>query len=256
MIVAAKNGWTLAFDNLSRVPEWMSNALCRLSTGGGFSARELFSDWGEAVFAGQRPVIINGIGNLASLPDLADRSLTVTLRAVPDDERRPEREWDKDFHDVAPFILGAVFDGVSAALRHLPETRLDHLPRMADFATWITAAEPGLGWEAGSFLPIYAGNRQEAIEVSIEADPVAQAVLALVGDVGPWEGSAAELVTELEARVPEATRKNRHWPNGPGPLSKRLDRASPLLRAKGVLFDRFKGGKESKRGLSLKPVNG
>jgi putative DNA primase/helicase len=256
LIVAAKNGWTLAFDNLSRVPEWMSNALCRLSTGGGFSARELFSDWGEAVFAGQRPIIINGIGSLASLPDLADRSLTVTLRAIPDDERRPEREWEKGFHDDAPFILGAVFDGVSAALRHLSETRLDQLPRMADFATWIVAAEPGLGWEPGSFLPIYAGNRQEAIEISIEADPVAQAVLALVADVGPWEGSAAELVTELEARATESTRKSRYWPNGPGPLSKRLSRAAPLLRAKGVLIERFKAGKNSDRRMLIKSVNG
>ena len=128
---------------------------------------------------------------------------------------------------------------------------------MADFAEWITAAEPGLGWEAGSFLPIYAGNRQEAIEISIENDPVALAALALVADVGAWEGSAAELVTELEARVSEATRKGKYWPNGPSQLSKRLSQVAPLLRARDVLFDRDRERSKSRgRLLFLKPMNG
>ena len=94
------------------------------------------------------------------------------------------------------------------------------------------------------------------IEVSIEADPVAQEILRLVADVGPWEGSATELLAVLDVRVSEATCKSRHWPKGPGPLGKRLLRAAPLLRAKDVLFEHFTVGKNKNRRMSLTPVNG
>lgn len=40
-MIAANNSWCLAYDDLSHVPPWLSDALCRLSTGGGFATREL-----------------------------------------------------------------------------------------------------------------------------------------------------------------------------------------------------------------------
>jgi hypothetical protein len=37
--LAANNGHLLAFDNLSGLPPWLSNALCRLATRGSFAVR-------------------------------------------------------------------------------------------------------------------------------------------------------------------------------------------------------------------------
>jgi len=53
----------------------LSNGLCRLSTGGGHSARELYTDLKEISIAVKRPVILNGIENLATRPDPAERVL-------------------------------------------------------------------------------------------------------------------------------------------------------------------------------------
>jgi hypothetical protein len=39
LMIAANNGYVLAFDNLSGVPNWLSDALCRLATGGSFAVR-------------------------------------------------------------------------------------------------------------------------------------------------------------------------------------------------------------------------
>jgi len=39
--IQATNGWILNYDNLTGLPDWLSNALCRLSTGGGMGTREL-----------------------------------------------------------------------------------------------------------------------------------------------------------------------------------------------------------------------
>ena len=41
LLIAASNSRVIAYDNLSRLLPWQSDALCRLATGGGFSTREL-----------------------------------------------------------------------------------------------------------------------------------------------------------------------------------------------------------------------
>src|SRR3546814_20193809 len=99
----------------------------------------------EVVFEGQRPVILNGIPDLGGRADLGDRALTVHLPPIPDDQRRTEREYWTTFNQHRPSLLGALLDAASAALRELPNVRLPRVPRMADFAEWVTAAEPGLG---------------------------------------------------------------------------------------------------------------
>ena len=253
LVISAKNARILAYDNLSGMPAWLSDALSRLSTGGGFGGRQLFTDMDEVVFSGQRPIILNGIGDLASKPDMADRAIAITLPAIPEDKRRTEREWERAFEDAAPFILGAVMDAVSAALRRLPQTKLDGNPRMADFATWVAAAEMGLGWEDGSFLPIYLANREEAVQTSLESDLVAQEILKLVKRQGHWEGSATELLAELDSHVSEAVKSRRTWPKNPSMVSKRLTQAAPLLRAEGVEIERWKGGPDSKRLIIIRP---
>ena len=79
LMIAAKNGWVISLDNLSDIPAWLSDALCRLSTGGAFATRELYSDTDEVLFEAQRPVILNGIEELATRGDLLDRSLIIEL---------------------------------------------------------------------------------------------------------------------------------------------------------------------------------
>ena len=44
LFIAASNGQVLAFDNVSGLPGWISDTLCRLATGGGFAVRQLYTD--------------------------------------------------------------------------------------------------------------------------------------------------------------------------------------------------------------------
>jgi hypothetical protein len=80
LMITARNSYTLSFDNLSSIPRGLSDALCRLSTGGGLSTRQLYSDVEEVLFDAIRPIILNGIGSIVSREDLADRSLFVELK--------------------------------------------------------------------------------------------------------------------------------------------------------------------------------
>ncbi|HLM60922.1 MAG TPA: DUF3854 domain-containing protein, partial [Pyrinomonadaceae bacterium] len=75
LVIAANNSWIVGLDNLSVVPDWLSDALCRLSTGGGFGTRTLYENDDETIFNAKRPIILNGIGDIASRSDLLDRAL-------------------------------------------------------------------------------------------------------------------------------------------------------------------------------------
>ena len=61
LMIAAENNHILAFDNISTIKPWLSDCLCRLATGGGFSTRTLYENREEEIFDAVRPVILNGI---------------------------------------------------------------------------------------------------------------------------------------------------------------------------------------------------
>jgi hypothetical protein len=101
-----------------------------------------------------RPIILTGIEDVITRPDLADRAIFVTLPHLQEERRRAEKEIWCDFESAQPHILGALLDAASHGLRALPEVRLEQLPRMADFALWATACESAF-CPAGGFLHAY-----------------------------------------------------------------------------------------------------
>ncbi len=82
LFIAANNGHVLAFDNLTSLSPWLSDTLCRLTSGGAFAVRQLYTDQDEVLFAAARPVILNGIEDVITRPDLADRAIMLTLGPI------------------------------------------------------------------------------------------------------------------------------------------------------------------------------
>jgi hypothetical protein len=244
LVVGAVNSHVIALDNLSSVPSWLSDALCRLATGGGFASRMLHTDREESVMQAVRPIILNGIPSLTDRPDLASRAVTVRLRPIAETERRTEAEFWSDWSTTAPRVLGALLDGFSTGLRRLPSVKLDRLPRMADFARFATACEPGLGFEPGSFMAAYAANLADTTETTFEADPVAVAIRDMILADYPtgWNGSATELLAVLNLRTAENTKKLKLWPATASSLGNRVDRIAPVLRSQGFSVDRRHSG--------------
>ena len=251
LAIAAANGWCLAFDNISYIPDWLSDAYCRLATGGGFATRTLYENDEETIFNSQRPIVLNGIEEIATRGDLLDRAIVVYLASIPEAKRCTEAElWDA-FERVRPGIMGALLTVVSAALRNETATVLSHKPRMADFARWVTAAESTLGWETGTFLAAYSANRREANDLTLDASLVSQAVRDWVVTLTePWEGTATDVLKVLDGRADDKTKKLKAWPDNGRVLSNALRRLSPNLRAAGVVitFDiRRHGGRRVMR---------
>ena len=242
LMIAATNRWLLTFDNLSDVPTWLSDAFCRLATGGGYATRELFSDDEEMLFDAQRPVVLMGIEDLVTRSDLLDRAMLFILPHISEEGRQDEESFWREFQNARPLLLGALLDCVVAAMRGLPDLRLARMPRLADFARRGAAAAPAVGWTAEQFLSAYEENRKVGNVSALEASAVAQGAIALVSDQ-EWCGTATDLLEALKDVVPEATKKAKSWPRSPRSLANALRRVVPNLRATGleVVFERDTG---------------
>ena len=233
LFITASNGHVLAFDNVSGLPAWISDTLCRLATGGGFAVRQLYTDMDEVLFDACRPVILNGIEDIVTRPDLADRGLFQTLDPIPEERRRPRRNCGLPSMQSARAFSARCSTPLWWASGGCPSTRLEKLPRMADFALWATACETAL-WPAGTFWSAYCGNRDEAVEGVIDADPVAAAVRAVMVTRTVWTGTASDLLGALAEEAGERVAKSKTWPDSPRALSGRLRRAATFLRTIGI----------------------
>lgn len=267
--IGAQNSWLVAYDNLSGIPHWLSDTLCRVSTGGGNVARMLYSDDEEVFFAARRPVLLNGIDAVATRGDLLDRSIIISLPSISEENRQGEHELNTRFEAALPLILGGLLDTLSVALSRIGSVKLERRPRMADFAAWAVAAEPGFGGPEGQppFLEIYGRQRQSSHLIALEASTLAQAFVNWYEEyrAGPgrfegevWEGTAGELLNMIEDSLDEEERRKitrqHSWPGNARALSVQLHRLAPNLRGLGMEleFDVYAG--KLKRGIRISPV--
>jgi hypothetical protein len=251
LMIAANNGHLLAFDNLSGLPAWLSDALCRLSSGCSFAVRQLYTDDDEVLFQAARPLLVNGIEDVITRPDLADRSIFLTLPPVADLRRQSEGVLWRQFELARPRILGALLDLIVHGLRTLPRLGLDRLPRMADFALWAAACETAL-WPAGTFGRAYATNRRAAIEGTVDADPVAACVREIMAERSSWTGSAADLLRLGRSSSDGISRDTAGWPKNPRALAGRLRRAQTFLRVLGIEITFSREGRAGNRIIRLR----
>jgi hypothetical protein len=247
--IAANNSHVLAFDNVSKIDPWLSDALCRLATGAGFAAKLNYSDDEEAIFEAARPVLLNGIERAILRADLADRAVIVELPRIPDERRVTKAEADDRFTRALPLVFGGLLDAVSRALKNYNTVSLPTKPRMADFAVVGVAAEPALGVQPGTFLAAFRKALSDGNAAVADADPVAVAVRELVATLSaPWQGTSKELLSRLKR--PDGA-DERSWPKNAVALGSRIGRAAPALRAEGIQIE--KGDGREHRGWRIWP---
>ncbi len=239
LMIAAINSWIISFDNLSGIPMNLSDALCTLSTGGGLSTRELYTDKEETLLSVQKSVFLNGIDSIPSRHDLLDRSIIITLLPLDETRRKTEKEISEALDSVRPGVLGALCGAVSIGLRNFATTKLPHLPRMADFAKWVASCEEGLECERDSFMATYLENQDKIILDNISLDPLAQYVMQILEQSrSSWSGTANQLLETMN-RVSGYiyNRPPMGWPQTPSSLSNKLNRLAPALRKIGIEID-------------------
>lgn len=216
--------WTTVFDNISKIPEWWSDALCKTVTGDAFTRRKLYSDRELSVVTFRRVIAITTIDAGALRGDLGDRLVLVDLETI--DKRRSETALLDQHKKMRPRILGAFCTLLSRVLHTLPNVHLEEMPRMADFACVLAALDEIRGTRS---LATYLGQRERIADDVVQGDPVGSAVAEWLGETRGTIHTLTmkELRRALVAHDAEVAYRLPKTDSGLGQAMKRL---APALR--------------------------
>jgi energy-coupling factor transporter ATP-binding protein EcfA2 len=237
LYAAAKSNLLLVYDNISYVNNELSDAFCSLATGNAFGGRKLFSDNEEHITKVKRPVIMNGIADIGSQPDFMDRALSVTLQKIEDTKRLPEKELERKFNEILPFVTGALYDKVANGMANMGSLPFERLPRLADLAEWVTACEPENN--RGEFVNYIFENREEIQTEALLNDPVGLAMYTLMENRSYWEGNSTDLLFELTQmqNIPHG----KNFPTEVRSFGNKLKRLHPLLAQANIFIEKKAG---------------
>ena len=242
----------VATDNISRIPEWWSDAMCRAVTGDGVVSRRLYTDDGLSVMAYRRVLLLSSIDTGALRGDLGDRVVMLDLQSISDSVRRDDKEIAELFRERHASILGAVLDLTSRVLRVLPNVHLARKSRMADFNNVLAAVDQVLGTSA---LSAYLDQRERVAEDVMESDPAAQLLREAVEEQGTLSGTAGQLRAEL-APTPALA----GWPRTDKAMGGMIRRCKVALEQVGIRVtlpaDRAVRGKRRERIFFFEHVEG
>ncbi|RNL83579.1 ATP-binding protein [Halostreptopolyspora alba] len=228
--VTASASWAVCLDNVSTIPPWLSDTLCKAVTGEGFLDRALYSDDDVSVVSYRRLIAMTSIDTGALASDLNERVLPVEFVPIKADQRRTDAEVRATFDFEAPQILAALLDLLSAVLAQLPATELTELPRMADFARVLAALDVVTGWDT---LATYRAATEVSTADLIDAKPFTAAVADFVEKQGEWTGTMGQLLACIDTPDP----RPKSWPVDPTRAGSQLKRDAPVLRSVGVTVE-------------------
>ncbi len=234
--------WTInpvnQYDNISAVPDWLSDSMCRVATGGGLSKRRLYTDGQEVLYNVQRPQILNGIESLGERGDLLSRSIILELAPIAPEQRKTYRQFWTAFERVHSAIFGKLLDAVSMAIRNQDSVSLGANPsRLSDFCAWVRAACPALGWQPTQFEKAYLENRMVADWTALDASPLLKH-LRSISQHRAYSGTASDLLEKLNSLSGPGELWSASWPKTPRGLVGQLARLAPSLRQAGIVIER------------------
>lgn len=230
---AAAASWVVALDNLSgEIPAWLSDCLCRASTGDGSVKRALYTDSDVSVLAFRRCVIGNGVDVVVDRGDLAERVARVGLPRVT--TRRPEDELAAAWEAARPRVLGALLDLAAKVHERLPAIEVDDLPRMADFAKVLAAVDEVLGTHG---LKRY--REQSKMSAADTLDHPLTAALMEYGQ--PFEDKTSAEILAAVKPDDSGWKPPRGWPKNARAVTARLTRDAPALRSQGWIVEHDDG---------------
>lgn len=230
--VSAGSNHLVSFENVSHLPQQMQDAFCTISTNGSFAKRKLYTDGDEHVIQVNNPIIVNGIAVSVTAQDLIDRTITIELPRVI--ERRTVSEIWNEFNMNHPKILGGLLTCFAKSLALLPNVDLpsEKSPRLIEFAKLGMAVSAALNRTEYDFMDQFNRYRQEAIARTIDASPVALAVIEW------FEGRSVgyreeKPIKELFRSIPKPE-STESWPKSPKGFADALRRAASVLREMGI----------------------
>ena len=249
--VRAHNAAVVTLSNLSALPDWLSDAICSLTSGEGQSERRLYADAEAYTFDVCRPVILNGVEELGTRRDLLDRQTPLRQPHFKETRtpRQQERAFWRAFDQAHPKLLGLLLDAVAAGLAAGEDVELGPLPRLADTSHWAARCLQHFGYEPATVLGDFHADSASRHSRVLDGSPLVEPLLAFV-QARPdhsWTGLMSELLHALnDARG--TARAPKGWPQNAIRLSGHIQRIQTALGAVGLQVDL---PKRTKRGQPI-----
>jgi hypothetical protein len=207
----------------------MQDALCILSTGCGFAKRKLYSDADETVINVKRPIVLNGISAAITAQDLIDRTVSVEMPII-DACLQTSNLWC-DYNSCHASILGGLLTVFANALASLPSITLakENHSRLIEFVYLGIAIAKAMQLQDDTFLTQFNAARQESIARTLDASPVATALIEWFDKrcFQTAQMPVKELFREIELC---RTYMVDAWPRTAKGFADAMRRAAPALR--------------------------
>lgn len=232
--------WGILIDNLSSMPEWLSDAICLATDETGSIKRRKYSDQDLSVVRVRRCFILTSIDQVIQRGDLIDRTTVFEMQPLQSVRTKTEirREWEQS----RPQALGALLDLACQVLRVLPDIRESGeyaTERMAEFVQIAAAMDKVAGTHV---VQTFRRKVAEGIRSTVESDPFAVHLMHL--SENGWTGSPQALFDTYKARLGRVGSSD-HWPKSPVSMGMRIRRISGILRKSGVLVEQTRGRKSA-----------
>lgn len=253
--ISAIHQGMLSFDNVNAaIPDSISDLVCRLTTGQGFRARELYTNTGEVILKLKRPIIINGINRASYKPDFIDRECPIHLGVMPEARRMADAEIRAKAELLIPKVRGFLISIIPKAMELYPQVEVElkgKLPRMADFVIWGECGIRAMGFPAMSFYDAYMeAKHEETVDVARDT-LIVEAIQGLMANREEWIGTTKDLLEVLP--VSESERKSKAFPKDVRRLGRVLRELVPTLREVGYEIIDLKNSNHEKKIAKIHP---
>ena len=198
MRVVGADNHVLAFDNLSGISSNCSDSLCKMATGSHEVVRELYTTNGSLTISIKKPIILNGIDEIAKRGDLVSRSIKVELKQIPNESRKTEKVVWEEFNQDAPSIFSALLDGLSVGLATVNDVVIDSSTRMADLCQWVAACGQIFDWPQDTFINAYKSSVNSSYVDSLESSMFASAIVGMFEHRIEYRGTPMNLLEAIE----------------------------------------------------------
>lgn len=236
--ISAMHQGMLAFDNVNAsMPDYISDIICRITTGQGFRTRELYTNMGEVILKIKKPIILNGINRASYKPDFIDRECPTHLGIMPESRRLTDAEIRAKAEMLIPKVRGFILSIVPKAMGLYSQVEAElkgKLPRMADFVLWAECGIRAMGFKPMSFFDAYTeAKHREIADVAMDTLLV-NAIQGLMANRERWEGTATDLLEALEPFTTEGQRKSKAFPKDSRRLGRLMKELEPTFREIGI----------------------
>ncbi|MBP6921046.1 bifunctional DNA primase/polymerase [Candidatus Gracilibacteria bacterium] len=229
-------GYFHTYDNLSEIKAEVSDTLCEVVTGGGFSTRKKYSDEEMMERAYSVRLGIGSINTVTYRDDLIERSIVLNLNRIEGAQDFPSLL--ESFEEEKAKILDCIFCTIALVLGDTEV--ISGLPRMAEFASWGEKISRILGYPDGEFIRIYKRkleDQNQCIKKELVPTYILQAIDHILASADTWRDTPARLfdICKTELKLPLT-------PNELGSFCRALYAHENNLRALGICISHQHSG--------------